>query len=78
MVYTTKNVSLPKLLLIRHSLGFSLIPFLSEHFSESVYIFDGWHHESNKEIVLNEKPDIYIQLVLESYIPSIYKYAKNP
>ena len=78
MVYTTKNDSLPKLLSIRDSFGFSLIPFLSEHFSESVYIFDGWHHEFNKEIVLNEKPDIYIQLVLESYIPSIYKYAKNP
>ncbi len=78
MVYETKNDSLPKLLLIRDSFGRTLIPYLSEHFSKSVYIFDSWHHEFNKEIVLNEKADIYIQLVLEMFIPNIKKHSKNP
>ena len=78
MVFTTANNSLPKLLMIRDSFGTTLIPFLSEHFSESVYIFDGWGHRFNEKIVINEKPDIYIQLVLESFIPNVYKHAKKP
>jgi hypothetical protein len=66
MVFTTDNDSLPKLLMIRDSFGTTLIPFLSEHFSESVYIFDGWGHRFNENIVIKENPDIYIQLVLEA------------
>ncbi len=78
LVYTTSNDSLPKMLMIRDSFGKTIIPFLSEHFSKSVYIFDGWHHGFNEDIVLNEKPDIFIQLVLESFIPNVYKHAKKP
>ncbi len=77
-VFVTKNDSLPKLLMIRDSFGRMLIPYLSEHFSKSVYIFDSWHHEFNEEIVLNENPDIYIQLVLEMFIPNIHKHSKMP
>lgn len=75
VVFTTNNDSLPRMLLVRDSFGKPLIPYLSEHFSKSVYIFDGWHHWLNEEIALTEKPDIYIQLVLEAYIPNIYKSA---
>jgi hypothetical protein len=71
IVYTVANDSLPKMLLIRDSFGATLIPFLSEHFSKSVFIFDGWHHWFNEDIVLNEKPDIYIQLVLESFMSNV-------
>ncbi len=78
IVYTITNDSLPTMLMIRDSFGKTIIPFLSEHFSKSVYIFDGWHHGFNEDIVLNEKPDIYIQLVLESFIPNVYKHAKEP
>ena len=78
LVYTTSNDSLPKMLMIRDSFGKTIIPFLSEHFSKSVYIFDGWHHGFDEDIVLNEKPDIFIQLVLESFIPNVYKHAKKP
>ena len=78
IVYNVANDSLPRMLMIRDSFGATLIPFLSEHFSESVYIFDGWHHWFNEEIVLNEKPDIYIQVVVESFIPNISKSAKKP
>lgn len=77
-VYSTENDSLPKMLMIRDSFARTLIPFFSEHFSESVYIFDGWHHDFNEEIVINEKPDIYIQLVMEAQIPYLYNNAKKP
>ncbi|HJN05747.1 MAG TPA: hypothetical protein QF480_03955 [Bacteroidales bacterium] len=77
-VFTTENDSLLKLMLVRDSFGKAIMPFLSEHFSESVYIFDGWHHDLNEDIVINEKPDIFVQLVLESQIPYLYKSAKKP
>lgn len=78
MVCVNDNDTLPKLLMIRDSFGGTVMPFLSEHFSKSVYIWDGWQYNLNKEIVLNEKPDIYIQIVVETFIPNIYEYAKEP
>lgn len=77
-VYAVDNDSLPKLLLIRDSFGKTVIPFINEHFSESVFIFDGWHHGLNEKITLNEKPDIFIQLILESHLPNLYNNSKKP
>lgn len=77
-IYTTENDSFPKLLMIRDSFARTVIPFMSEHFSESVYIFDGWHHDFNEDIVVYEKPDIYIQLILESQIPYLFNNSKKP
>lgn len=76
-VYTNDNDSLPKLLMIRDSFARTVIPFLKDHFSESVYIFDGWHHDFNEDIVIQEKPDIFIQFIVESQLESIYKYAQS-
>ena len=76
VVNTTDNDSLPKLMIIRDSFARTVIPYLSEHFSESICIFDKWHHDLNEEIVLKEKPDIFIQLILESQLPYLYNNAK--
>lgn len=77
-VYTTGNDSLPKILVIRDSFGSYLLPMISENFSETIFIFDGWHHRLNKDIALNEKPDIFIQLVWEPLLPNIIRDAKYP
>lgn len=77
-VYSNDNDSLPKLLMIRDSFARTVIPYLKEHFSESVYIFDTWHHDFNEDIVIQEKPDIFIQFIVESQLPSIYKFSKRP
>ena len=66
MVYETDNDSLPKLLLIRDSFGGSIIPYLNQSFSKSVFIFDNWNFTSNEHIIENEQPDIVVYLVLES------------
>ena len=78
LVFTNEDDSLPKLLMIRDSFARTVIPYLSEHFSESVYIFDGWHHDFNENIVIEKKPDIFIQFVLESQIPYLYNNSKKP
>ncbi len=78
MVYETNNDSLPNILVIRDSFGNMIMPFMREHFNKSVFIFDAWHHEFNKNIVLNEKPDIYMQFILEMFIPNIPKHTLEP
>ena len=75
-VFITDDKTLPKILVIRESFGKFMIPYLSESFSKSVYIFDAWKHRLNRNIVLNEKPDIYIQLILECYLPNMADNAE--
>ncbi len=64
-VYESHNQSLPNILVIRDSFGNAVIPFLSQSFNRSVYIFDGWNYMLNEPIVQNESPDIMIYLMLE-------------
>jgi len=72
-VDSTALQNAPKVLIIRDSFGNALMPFLSANFSESVYIFDAWQYKLNKDIVDNEKPDIFIQLSLECHYHNLLK-----
>jgi len=77
-VYVTNRENGLKLLAIRDSFGSTLIPFLNEHFSKSVFIFDAWQHNLNEDILFHEKPDIYIHFIVESLLPNIPRNAKKP
>lgn len=57
--------SLPRMLMNRDSYSNFLIPFISEHFSRSVYL---WTPLFNPEIIKEEKPDIVITEMLERFI----------
>jgi alginate O-acetyltransferase complex protein AlgJ len=65
-VYSSQDTTLPSMLVIRDSFGQAVMPFLSQSFNRSVYIFDGWHYTLCENIVENEHPDIMIYLVFES------------
>jgi alginate O-acetyltransferase complex protein AlgJ len=62
-----------KLLVIRDSFGDALVPVLSTAFHESVYVFDKWENGLNEDIVNTEKPDIFIQMPIESLADNIWK-----
>lgn len=62
---TTKNDSLPNAMIVRDSFGDYYLPFLSRGFNNSFFLWDQWKYFINKEIFLNEKPDIIIILVPE-------------
>lgn len=64
--YSNGNKKSPKLLIIRDSFGYFPSQFLKEHFSETVCIFDAWEYRLNEDIILKEKPDIVLFIVLES------------
>lgn len=69
----------PKILIIADSYGKNIFPFIAEHFSRSVKIFDAWQYKLNEDIVNAEKPDIVLVIALESNLRSLLKYATtNP
>jgi len=62
---------LPRALVFRDSFASRLVPFLSEHFSRAVYL---WQNDFDANAVLTEKPDVVIQEIvgrhLYNFIPS--------
>ena len=62
----TKNKK--KVLVIRDSFGTDCIPFIAEAFSESLFIFDGWHYGMNAEILKTFKPDLVIYITYEPHL----------
>jgi alginate O-acetyltransferase complex protein AlgJ len=62
---------LPRAVIFRDSFASRLVPFLSEHFSRAVYL---WQNDFDANVVMEEKPDVVIQEIvgrhLYSFIPS--------
>jgi alginate O-acetyltransferase complex protein AlgJ len=63
--------SLPRAVVFRDSFVSRLVPFLSEHFSRAVYL---WQNDFDADVVRREHPDVVIQEIvgrhLYSFIPS--------
>jgi len=63
--------SLPRAVIFRDSFATRLVPFLSEHFSRVVYL---WQNDFDSDVVLKEHPDVVIQEIvgrhLYDFIPS--------
>ena len=68
--YRYKGKGKLKVLVFRDSFSTSMIQFLKEYFGESIYI---WHHDFNKEIIEQEKPDIVITEIIERDIDVLIK-----
>ena len=63
--------SLPRAVILRDSFTSRLVPFLSEHFSRAVYL---WQNDFDAQVVEEEHPDVVIQEIvgrhLLGFIPS--------
>jgi len=63
--------SLPRAVIFRDSFVSQLVPFLSEHFSRAVYL---WQNDFDAGVVAKEHPDVVIQEIvgrhLYNFIPS--------
>jgi alginate O-acetyltransferase complex protein AlgJ len=63
--------SLPRAVIFRDSFTSRLVPFLSEHFSRAVYL---WQNDFDADVVSKERPDVVIQEIvgrhLYNFIPS--------
>jgi len=68
VVKVTGDPTLPKLLVFRDSFASNLIPYLSESFQSSVFI---WTHAFLPEIIERERPDIVILECVERYLSAL-------
>ena len=71
LVTEIRGSRLPRAVILRDSFVSRLVPFLSEHFSRAVYL---WQNDFDAEVVRTEHPDVVIQEIvgrhLYGFIPS--------
>lgn len=67
-----KNKKL-KGLIIRDSFTGFMVQFLQQDFYKSVYIFDRWEYGLNEEILEQEKPDVFMNIVVECQLKTFLK-----
>jgi hypothetical protein len=63
-----RDTSLPRLLMYRDSFVNPMVPFLSYHFSRSVYL---WTTEPSAVATLQEHPDIVVYELVESHLDKL-------
>jgi alginate O-acetyltransferase complex protein AlgJ len=69
--FTVDNDKLPRVMMVNDSFGEYIYPFLAEHFSYSLFLFDSWEYNLHPTIVIDEKPDIFIISIFEPFILNI-------
>jgi len=71
LVTEVGDPSLPRAVIFRDSFTSHLVPFLSEHLSRAVYL---WQNDFDADVVTKEHPDVVIQQIvgrhLYNFIPS--------
>jgi len=71
IVTVIDDPALPRAVIFRDSFTSQLVPFLSEHFSRAVYV---WQNDFDANLVTEEHPDVVIQEIvgrhLYNFIPS--------
>lgn len=75
--YDHENKALPSVLFIRDSFSGSLIPYISESFSHSTFIFDVWRYQPNEEIIKNEKPSAVVYVIYEPLLLNLLDHSKK-
>ncbi|MGB0429742.1 MAG: alginate O-acetyltransferase AlgX-related protein [Bacteroidia bacterium] len=66
-----RDSTLPKILWFRDSFGRLVAPHLKHNVGNLVEIFDSWKYRLNPEIIVDEKPDAVVLLILERNIKCI-------
>lgn len=74
IVKVNENGKKLKVLIIRDSFTLLLIRYLQEHFRESVFIHDEWKYRMREDLILKEKPDVVINIMVETYAYNILQF----
>jgi alginate O-acetyltransferase complex protein AlgJ len=77
--YQHDDSLLPGLFVMRDSYTNELMrKLLSSHFGRSTFIFDGWQHMLNLNLIRQERPKIVLNMLMEDFAGSFVKYPDNP
>ena len=72
LVTEIPDPSLPRAVIFRDSFASRLVPFLSEHFSRAVYL---WQNDFDANVVTDEHPDVVIQEIVGRHL---YEFIASP
>jgi hypothetical protein len=72
LVTEIQGSTLPRAVIFRDSFFTALVPFLSEHFSRAVYL---WQNDFDAEAVVKEHADIVIQEIVGRHL---YNFTPSP
>ncbi len=72
VVTEVADTRLPRAVIFRDSFASRLVPFLSEHFSRAVYL---WQNDFDADVVGSEHPDIVIQEIVGRHL---YSFVASP
>ena len=67
-----------KCLIIRDSFTLLMMKYLQEHFRESVFIHGEWEYKMHEDLILKEKPDIIVNIVLETGLGKLIEFPFKP
>jgi len=73
LVTTLADSSQPRAVIFRDSFGSALVPFLSEHFSRAVYL---WQYNVDPAVIAEERPDVVIHELVGRRLSTLTPY--NP
>ena len=73
LVTTQADSSQPRAVIFRDSFGSGLVPFLSEHFSRAVYL---WQYNVDPAVIAEERPDVVIHELVGRRLSTLTPY--NP
>lgn len=65
LVTEIADARLPRAVIFRDSFASGLAPFLSEHFSRAVYL---WQNDFDADVVKNERPEVVIQEIVGRHL----------
>jgi alginate O-acetyltransferase complex protein AlgJ len=71
LVTEQADSSRPRAVIFRDSFASALIPFLSEHFSRAVYL---WQHNMAPDVVMAEQPRVVIQEWVGRHLSTVWPY----
>ncbi|MCD4682388.1 MAG: hypothetical protein K8R86_03810 [Bacteroidales bacterium] len=77
LVWHVPDSRQPKAMIIRDSFTNALILRFAETFGHTLYLWDVWKYQLNKEIVENEKPDILLILIIEKNLPMFFENIED-
>ena len=63
--------NLPRAVFFRDSFTSAMIPFLAEHFSRAVFL---WEYDVNPEIIATERPQVVIQQIVGRHLGAVLPY----
>ncbi len=76
MRFNNKDTTLADILFIRDSFGSDMINELAESCGRSLFIFDEWKYGMNTDWAERHKPDVMVNLVVETHLENVLKKVR--